>query len=80
MKTGKIHAAKVKTSKRLQRFLSVLQSAKVPLSTRTLQISANVVNPNSCAAELREQGFLINVEQKGKHFFYSLIGEQLQEN
>lgn len=75
---GKIHAAKVETSTRLQRFLAVLQKARLPLSTRTLQLSADVCNPNTCAAELREQGFLINVEQKGRVFFYSLIGEEVR--
>lgn len=79
MKTGRIHAAKLERSPRLQRFLAVLKSAKLPLSTRTLQLEAEVCNPNSCAAELRENGFLIDCTQKGRTFFYQLIGEEIKE-
>lgn len=79
MATGRIRAAKLENSKRLQRFLKVLQQAKHPVSTRTLQMSADCCNAHTAAAELREQGFLISVEQKGRVFFYSLLGVEIRE-
>lgn len=78
MKTGRIKAAKVENSPRLQRFLAVLKSAKLPLSTRTLQLSADICNAHTCTAELRENGFIINVERKGGVWFYQLIGQEVK--
>ena len=78
MATGRIRAAKLENSPRLQRFLTALQSAKLPLSTRTLQISADCCNPHTAAAELRENGFIINVERKGDVWFYQLLGSEIK--
>jgi hypothetical protein len=74
---GKIHAAKLESSPRLQRFLAALKT-NVPLSTRTLQLTADVCNPGTCAHELRENGFIINVERKGSIWFYTLLGEAIE--
>jgi hypothetical protein len=74
---GKIHAAKLEDSPRLQRFLAALQT-KVPLSTRTLIETADVCNPSTCRKELEENGYIINVERKGEYYFYLLIGEAMK--
>lgn len=71
--TGRIHAANIEKSPRLQRFLAVLKNARMPLSTRTLQLSADCCNAHTCVAELRENGIPVHVERIGDLYFYSLI-------
>lgn len=58
--TGKIHAAKIENSPRLQRVYELLLSG--PKTTREIVRQADVCAVNSIAKELRENG--INVECK----------------
>lgn len=74
--------ARLSSSARLQAVLSALQSAG-ELSTRQIILRAGVCAVNSCIAELRANGAIIECRQEvreGKRLFlYSLIqapGEQ----
>ena len=56
---GKLHAAKVDSSKRLQRVLDVLQDGKEH-STADLILRAHVCAVNSIVSELRANGYTID--------------------
>ena len=68
-----IHAAKIENSPRLQRFYSVLRKG-ARLTTRQIIQKANVCNPNTCAAELRDpiNGIPVECKRKGKNWIYWL--------
>jgi hypothetical protein len=78
MTKGRIHAATVEGSERLQKVLDLLRQYK---ERTTLQIimGAGVCAVNSIIAELRENGYLINCRCVARGCFaYSLIGERVQ--
>lgn len=58
MRTGKIHAAKLENSQRLQRVLSVLWEGGW-ISTWDISRRGSVCAVNSCIAELRALGYTI---------------------
>ena len=73
-----MNAARLKTSKRLQRTLKVLREAKgVELTTRQLMRRANICAVNSVIAELRANGCEITTRREvhagAPRFFYKLI-------
>ncbi len=69
-------AASVDQSPRLQRVLRVLEDGR-PHSTRDLVVSADVCAVNSCIAELRANGYLIDCRRRpgptGPTWFYQLL-------
>ena len=71
-----MHAASIKKSKRLQSVLEVLTALKEASTLQLVQI-AGVCAVNSCVAELREAGYLINCQRRAGAFYYSLIGQTI---
>lgn len=68
---GRIHAADIRNSKRLQRVYRLLEDGRW-YSTRAIQRLANVCNPNTAKAELIANGCKVECEQRGKRFFYRM--------
>lgn len=58
-RTGKIHFARLDKSSRLTSFLNFLR-LHPNATTREIQIGAEVLNPNSAAAELRALGYTVD--------------------
>ena len=68
-----IHAATM-DSPRLKRVLAALTDyAPAELSTREIMRLANVCAVNSCIAELRDNGFDVRCQQRGRYFYYRLV-------
>lgn len=76
--TGKIHAAKLERSPRLQRTLAALRAHPYGLTTRDVMLEADVCAVSSCVDELRENGYDIDCIQEGRIFRYVL--RERQEN
>lgn len=73
---GRLHAASVDTSERLQRVAAALQGG-TPLTTLEIIAFARVCAVNSCIAELRANGFIIScIAVKGQRgvYRYQLLG------
>ena len=68
---GRIHAADIRRSPRLQRVYRLLEDGRW-YSTRTIQRRARVCNPNTAKAELIANGCQLECEQRGKLFFYRM--------
>lgn len=68
---GKIHAADIHKSARLQRVYRLLSDGKW-YSTREIQVFADVCNPNTCKAELIDNGCTVECEQRGRYFYYRM--------
>lgn len=66
-----MHAARLESSPRLQRLLTVLRDGR-EYSTRELVKLAEVMAINSAADELRENGFDIRCERRGRYWYYRL--------
>jgi len=77
--TGRIHAARLEHSPRLQRVLAVLQDARGRrLSTRDIIERAHVVAVNSAIHELRENGFDVHCERVSRtewHYWLNVSEE-----
>ena len=77
---GKIRAALLENSPRLQRVAKFLSDGK-PHSTREIIGECDVCAVNAIADELRDpqNGFDIDCERKGKYWYYKMVGgfEQL---
>lgn len=69
---GRIHAADIHKSARLQRVYSMLSDGQWH-STREIQNMADICNPNTAKAELLENGCKVECEQRGKYFYYRMI-------
>jgi hypothetical protein len=69
---GRIHAAKLEKSPRLQRFLAVLKQHPDGISTRDVQFAADVCNAHSCAAELNApiNNIPVDCERRADGYFY----------
>ena len=67
-----MNAAKIESSRRLQRTLSALRTHG-ELSTRDLIVSANICAVNSVISELRANGFKIESKRRGGHWYYGLV-------
>jgi len=72
VRLGKIHAAKLERSPRLQRFLAVLSQHPEGISTLDLQHRAGVCNAHSCASEVRANGIGVTVWQERGIYFYKM--------
>lgn len=74
-----MHSARLGRSPRLQRVLAALRAADGgEMSTREIVERANVVAVNSCACELRDNGFDIPCRQVrgpdgGRQWLYRLV-------
>jgi hypothetical protein len=68
---GRIHAADLRKSQRLQRAYHFLADGQWH-STREIQRGAEVCNPNTAKAELIANGCVVECEQRGKYFFYRM--------
>jgi len=73
-----MHHARLASSPRLARTLRVLQAARRPVSTRTIMRRAHVCAVNAVIAELRENGAVIDCEQRvlpdgARRWVYTLI-------
>ena len=66
-----MNAAKPENSKRLLRVLGVLSDGQ-PHSTLDLITQAQVCAVNSCVAELRQAGHLIDCQRRGDTWLYRL--------
>lgn len=64
--------AKLEKSPRLQRVLALLQDGGKH-TTRDIVINADVMAVPACVAELREQGYRIDCNRKGKVWEYELL-------
>lgn len=73
-KKGKIHAANIDKSPRLRRVLSLLKRRKSGYTTMEIIALANVCNPNTCASELRENGYDVICECVGRDLYRYRIG------
>jgi hypothetical protein len=71
-KKGKIHAAKIANSPRLQRVLKALRGG-VSLSTREIIRIANVCAVNSCVDEIREAGYDIRCHRVANLWVYRMV-------
>lgn len=69
---GRIHAADLRKSKRLQRVYRFLEGGQWR-STREIQREAEVCNPNTAKAELIANGCNVVCEQRGKYFYYRML-------
>ncbi len=76
---GKIKAALLENSPRLQRVAKFLSDGK-PHSTREIIRACDVCAVNAIADELREpqNGFDIDCERRGKYWYYTMLGGQSQ--
>lgn len=68
---GRIHAADLRKSERLQRAYRFLADGKWH-TTRAIQRGANICNPNTAKAELIANGCVVECEQRGKLFYYRM--------
>lgn len=67
MRTGKIHAAKLEASPRLQRVLAFLKArGSAGATTREIVVECDVCAVNSIIDELRENGVLIACRAAGR--------------
>jgi len=72
-RTGRMHAARLEHSPRLQRVLAVLQEARgTKLSTRDIIERAQVCAVNSCIDELRENGHDVRCQRGRSVWLYWL--------
>lgn len=75
MRPNRIHAANLKTSKRLQRVLKTMKACgRHGATTRDIMYMANVCAVNSCIAELRVAGYPITCKREADVFRYKLEG------
>jgi len=76
---GKIKAALLENSKRLQRVARFLSDGK-PHSTREIIKECDVCAVNAIVDELREpkNGFDIECRRRGEYFYYKMLGGQSQ--
>jgi hypothetical protein len=71
---GKIHAAKIETSERLQKVAAYLADQN-PHTTREILIACDVCAVNSIVDELRENGFEIECKPVKRGVFeYTMTG------
>ena len=70
---GKLHAAKLKNSKRLQRVYAYLKRCKKEKSTMDIIKAANVCAVNSIISELRDNGISIDCRRSGDKWLYKLV-------
>ena len=68
---GKIHAADLRTSKRLQRAYFFLFDGQWH-TTREIQNGADICNPNTAKAELIDNGCEVECAQNGRYFYYRM--------
>lgn len=69
---GKIHAADLRTSPRLQRAYRFLADGRWH-TTRSIQNGASICNPNTAKAELIANGCQVECEQRGRYFYYRML-------
>lgn len=68
---GKIHAANIDRSERLQKALALLEDGSWH-STMEVALSANTVCPGTTIQELKANGFDIQSRKNGKRYEYKL--------
>ena len=69
---GKLHAAKLEKSDRLQRVHKYLKGCDGEKSTRDIVQAANVLAVNSIISELRDNGIAIDCRRNGSRWLYKL--------
>ena len=69
---GKLHAAKLENSDRLQRVLKYLRRCKKEKSTMDIIKATNTCAVNSIVSELRDNGIAIKCRRKGDIWLYRL--------
>lgn len=68
---GKIRSAKIERSKRLQRAFMFLVDGRWH-TTREFQRGAGVCNPNTCKAELLDNGLKVECKREGDRWYYRM--------